>query len=235
VIQLKMKPGLVCAALVLAMGSFGSAARADDAADLTAKTTAALAAVASFQMGTQMTVDGPSGKMPMSMSMTIVRPDHFKTDLLTGPMALSTYSVGDGFSYMHIGSGPWQKIAVPAAQVASMVAQYQAMAKAGTLQILPDSVEDGVPVGMYQSTVQAPAMALTPVGPPKTTTMTITCSYDKQTYLTKKCNDSAGQYVITFSHYNDPANVVELPPEAKSATLLTLPASATPAAPAPSL
>jgi hypothetical protein len=167
--------------------------------------------------------------------MTMVLPNQFKMETATGPTNVSTYSVGDGFTYMHMSPTSWLKMATPAAQVAAMTAQMTAMAKSNpsTVRVLPDRVEDGVTVGVYQSTGQIPATPMMAQSAPKETT--VTCSYDKQTYLTKKCSDSAGQYLLTFSHYNDPANVIVLPPEAKSATLLNMQMPAGPASPPPGL
>jgi hypothetical protein len=71
---------------------------------------------------------------------------------------------------------------------------------------LPNRDEDGLTVGAFSWS--PPSM---PVG-----AMTMVCSYDKTTFLLKKCTTVSGdrrmRSVTTYQRWNDPANVVLVPP-----------------------
>jgi outer membrane lipoprotein-sorting protein len=220
-----IKSGHIAAALIaVTVGTFAGAARADDASDVVAKTTATSAGIKSVQLSMNMTIDGGGPqKIPMSMVMTMVLPDRVKMQM-NGMMSMATYSVGDGFYYINAG-GMWQKVAFDKAQMAAAAAQMKTASAPppGQIKLLPDRMEDGASVGVYSVTTTVPAMPGVP-SPAAGKPTTLTCSYDKQTFLVKKCGNE--NYVMTFSHYNDPANVVELPPEAKNATMVTMPVPA---------
>jgi len=214
--------GRLFACLVFAAAcTFGGAARADEATDFIAKMTAAMAGIKSMQVS----IGGSRAQAGFSIVMTIVTPDRVKEAMTMGPLNVDVYSPGDGFYYVHIGT-TWQKAAFEKSQIASITAQATAISAGRELKLLPDRTEDGVVVGVYQSVVHAPAM----FGAPAHVSTSI-CSYDKLTYLMKKCDD--GTFATTYSHYDDPANVIELPPEAKDAALITLPAFPLSASPDP--
>ena len=73
---------------------------------------------------------------------------------------------------------------------------------------LPDREEDGLTVGAFSWSP--------PPMPVEAMNETMTCSYDKATFLPRKCTtvtgDRRARSVTTFSRWNDPANVVAVPP-----------------------
>jgi hypothetical protein len=201
---------------VLAFMFIGGAAlmcgpvRADDASDLAAKRAAASATIRSSQV----TITGRSNLQAMTGVTTMASLDRFEQVTTIGDRTISSYGI-DGFLYVHDPAQP----ATPWIKFSYDKTQFETFAKqiftSRQLKPLPDAVEDGVTVGMFEVTATfAPGMGTG-------RTETVTCSYDKQTYLNKRC--ASATLVRTYSHYNDPSLVVELPPEAKDAVLQPAP------------
>jgi hypothetical protein len=69
-------------------------------------------------------------------------------------------------------------------------------------RVLPDVSVDGSTYGAYER-----VLAL------GKTKLIFTCTYDKQTYLVTRC--VSPKFTETYSHYNDPHNIVEAPKEVK--------------------
>jgi hypothetical protein len=94
--------------------------------------------------------------------------------------------------------------------------------------IAPDVTDGGVTYGAITTQIDT---AMIP-GAPAVGPQTLTCTYDKQTYLMHSCTN--GVFTETMSGYNDPANVVTVPADALNAPLTpapTLPAPAPSASP----
>jgi len=227
-----MKPAIrVFSGLALAIALAGTA-RADDSALVTAKICSAAASVSSFVM--QMSVTGTTG---VSSRMTFVRPLRMKNVITFGTMSTESYLV-DGIVYIHSPLIGWQKMSVGEAKAAAQSMNIADALKSAKVSYLPDRQEDGTDVGVFQVESQLPGMGGTllanrPASTAAPATQTMTCSFDKSTYRMRSCANS--MMTMTYSNYNDPANVVELPAEAKNAVPLVIstPATTQQAAPSP--
>lgn len=182
--------------------------RADDLADLKAKLAQGVAGVTSVRMvmttpagpGT-MTVVFPTAGQPRGLRAKIA---------MTGPqIAMSMYIV-DGYMYQSINGSRWEKRPLP--NVADAVHLGPAFDTGGTLTPLPDRVEDGTTYGAFSESPPA-AFGASPA-------LTFTCTYDKTTGRVHQC--SSQLLSMTYTGYNDPANVVDLP--ASTADAIELPA-----------
>jgi hypothetical protein len=200
----------IAAALVLASAQ---PATSDDLAGVQNALKTATAAVHSFRIDVSVTAMG----MNMSTSMTIIREPVRMHMLTKGPFLMEMF-VSDGFLYMHIGTAAWTKQQLPAASTS--LDMMRAITSAVHTTVGPDVTEDGVTYGSLD--VQADAGAVPGVPLPA---MTLSCRYDKQTYLMHDCKTDL--FTENFSGYNDPANVVVLPADAAGAVAgppLALPA-----------
>jgi hypothetical protein len=180
------------------------AARADDAADLKAKLAAGLRGTTSLRV--VMTL--PSGTATM-----IVRlgsgPSHrgmavkVQMNGIAAAQTLDMYIV-DGYMYQSINGSRWERRPLP--DPTQAVHLGPAFGEPGQIVPQPDRVVDGVTYGAFtESPAVVPASPLT----------TFECTYDKATGRLHVCESALG--TMTYSGYNDPANVVELPTAAKTA------------------
>ena len=209
------------APLVMALIALPVAARADDAADLKAKMTAAMQPIVSMRL----TVQSPYGAT--GQMIVILRPaTQMKMVMAVGPMNLEQYISG-GFAYTRI-NGAWQKRALPSTTQALAFAHM--ITSDSTVTLVPDKTEDGIAFGALSFTMTTPFAF--PGAPP---TMALACTYDKKTFLMHRCANEMA--TITYAGFNDPANVVVLPDDAKNApegAPIALPASPAAATPVPS-
>jgi hypothetical protein len=205
--------GFAGATAIVLASLFGGTARADDGSDLWTKLSAAQASVTSMQMTVRSTVPGYTAGGP-AVVITFVSPHMVSTVSNMGGSEISAYYMGDGFLYTHAAT-VWRKF--PRAPEASDELKTRLKGILGSRQIviLPDRVEDGQTVGVYQSVTAPPDAASPPVS--ALASKSVTCSYDKKTYLARICTDATT--VVTFSRYNDPTLAVELPPDSKAAIL----------------
>jgi hypothetical protein len=201
-------------------------ARADDIPAVTAKLCAAAAEISSFVMQAQM-----KGTTGVTMRVTYVRPARLKTEMTMGTMSVQSYIV-DGTAYVHTPMG-WQKTTLDDAKSAVASMNLADLLKSTKVTYLPDRREDGLLVGVMQVAVPSPlfgrpAPAASNAGPaaptPAATPQVTTCSFDRTTYRMRNCSNDF--MTMTYSNYNDPANIVDLPAEAKSASPLALPSPA---------
>jgi hypothetical protein len=211
----------VRAALVLAL-ALPAAAAADDRVAVTAKIAAAATGISSFVVDS--TVNGTTG---VTSQTTFVRPKMVKSVTTLGTMTVESYIVDDTV-YVHWAIMGWQKMSLGQAQSSPAALNIAENIKSSKVKYLPDRQEDGTTVGAYTIEVPQPLAASTlpapgTASPAPAAALTLTCTYDKSTYLARTCAND--MMTLKYSKYNDPGNVVDLPPEAKNATPLILPAS----------
>lgn len=181
-------------------------AAADDGADVKIKLREACKSAHSFQMAL-------SGSMGMSGTITIAGPARSKMEMQVGPMT-TTSIVAGGYVYVQMNGGPWQTHPLPAANATKLSSQLKIIADDAMLTVLPDRTENGIAVGAFTMTmpVALPTSATSVTGGPP---MTTTCTYDKTTMLPRSCTSTLPQSgmttTMTYSHWNDPANVVNVP------------------------
>lgn len=205
--------------LALSVAVSGPAA-ADESPALTAKICAAAAKITSF-----VGVSSVPGTTGVTSETTFVRPQKMKSVTTIGTLTVEAYLVDDTM-YLHTPQVGWQKMALSQVSNSPLAIDIADRMKSSKVNYLPDRQEGGTTVGVYEvatplpstdSTLPAPGATAAPAAPQQT----LTCTYDKTTYLTRTCGNA--MMTITYTKYNDPANVVDLPPEAKNATSLLPP------------
>lgn len=205
------------AGAALLVAGYAAPAAADQIADLRAAMKAAAANVQSFRM----TLTSPLG---ITGSMTVtMKPRRVRMEFGGGPIAAEVYLI-DGELYQKIGNAAWKKQKLPATP--AMVDFTRMMADSAHMSIGADVLEDGIEYGSLN--VELDMSAIVPSATPIPPT-SMTCVYDKTTYLTRRCTNALITEVI--DGYNDPVNVVVLPPAAASAIdagVLILPGTSAP-------
>jgi hypothetical protein len=139
----------------------------------------------------------------MAGTITVVVPTkRTKAMVAMGPMMTEMVSA-DGKMYVRLNGAEWRTVDAPGGGTFSDMA-LKTMADPSKLRILPDRVENGTTVGVYEMT------PVLPPGAPASTQMSpLTCTYDKTTYLPRSCTFQT--MTQTFEGWNDPANTVDVP------------------------
>ena len=173
-------------ALLALLAAAPVAARADDAATLRSKVGAAMQAAKSFVVTT-------AAATGFSVTMTYAAPDRYHSTLayaganrdvvLVGPVA---YISSDGQTYRKTEAPP------------EVIAAQGQLRDVPVDQVLPDKTIGAKTWGQF---------ATTSAGPLKD--QHLTCTYDKKTYRIAECSNEG--LTLTFSRYDDPANVVTIP------------------------
>jgi len=159
------------------------------------KIAAAMAKVNSFRM--QM-----SSRNGMAGTVTVVVPaKRTKALVAMGPMT-SEVVMADGRMYVRMNGGDWRVNDSLSGNFADQALKQ--LSDPAKFHMLPDRVENGTTVGVYEIPPPMP-----PGAAPSTTATPITCTYDKTTYLPRSC--TLQTMTQTFEGWNDPANVVEVP------------------------
>lgn len=172
------------------------AASAPAASPEAAKLIAAMSKVTSFRMQFN-TATGVGG------TITVIVPTRRTKSVVAMGSMMNESVIADGRMYTRMNGGDWRVTDVPGA--AGMAgAAVKAMSDPSKVRVLPDRVENGTTVGVYELTPPAPPNA--PAGYVPTT---ISCTYDKTTYLPRTC--TYHNLTQTFEGFNDPANVVDVP------------------------
>lgn len=184
--------------LTICAAALGSSACADDATDLMAKAEVAQKAVQSFVL----TMSGPRG---IVVTTTYVAPGKTHGTTVFGSITSDTY-VADGVMYLRINGGPWQSRPFDPATAAAHIHPIAPDAKR---TLLPDVADGAVTYGAIK--VETGPVTLHGVAVPASI---MTCTFDKATLLLHECKTP--QATLTYSRYNDPANVVEVPADAKA-------------------
>jgi hypothetical protein len=190
----------LAAGFVVALGlSAIPAGAALDGEALGAKVVGALSKVQSFRLE----MSGPAGS-GVAGTMTIVLAPAKRLRLVMAGGSVVTESISaDGKVYSRINGSPWtvQDISSTASADPGLV---QSLMAATRTRALPDRSEDGLTLGVFQTTL-APA-----IGEPHTAVQQIlTCTYDKATFLPRTCADGYTSYA--FTGWNDPANAIVVP------------------------
>ncbi len=224
--------GLAAAA---AFGISSAPARADDAAALAALFSAAADQVTSFVV--EMRVNGTTG---VGGSTTFVRPMRMKSEFAVGEIVVQTFLV-DGVLYVHSPVAGWQKAPLDGTRLAQQSPNVADKLKQAKITPLSDRVENGITVGVVRMELPIPmlgsglpgAKAPGTVAPNADPAGQLLCTYDKATYRMRECSSAA--LTLTYTRYNDPANAVVLPPEAKAAAPMVLPSLDAPSAAPPAV
>jgi hypothetical protein len=160
------------------------------------KIAAAMAKVNSFRL--QM-----SSTNGMAGTVTVVVPaKRTKALVAMGPM-ISEVVMADGRMYMRMNGGDWRVNDTPPGGNFADAALKQ-LSDPAKFHMLPDRVENGTTVGVYEIPAPQPTGAA-----PSTAATPITCTYDKTTYLPRACTFQT--MTQTFEGWNDPANVIDVP------------------------
>jgi hypothetical protein len=136
---------------------------------------------------------------------------------------MEMYLVG-AFAYQRVGTSDWQKRSLPPDR--ALVDIQGELVDATQLTSIPDVVDGGVTYGAVRLSSNTASVPGAPnVGP-----LTLTCTYNKTTFLLHACTSPA--ITESFDAYNDPVNVVTLPDALSAlpdAGPIVPPASSTPA------
>jgi|GEM_PF-3421306 hypothetical protein len=180
-----MERRLASLALLALLAAGSAAARADDRATVRSKVSAAMRAAKSYMVTT-------TASTGFSVTTTFAAPDRYHSTLtysgqvrdvvLIGPVAY----ISDGAAYRRTDAPP------------EVVEAQTQLREIPVDSVLPDKTASGRTWGQFTTTS---------AGPQKD--QHLTCTYDKKTYRINDCSNEG--LTLTFSHYDDPANVVTIP------------------------
>lgn len=231
--MLKNRACTIVAAAAMVTGVYAPVRAADDGAQVAENIRKAVAAVASFQA----TMTGPPG---MTAQVTFVRPDRVRNVISVGSSTAEAIAVGTT-TYVRSNGGPWGRSS-NAGTAAAARQLVDSLVSSTSYTALPERRENGATVGAFSAALPAsflpvPLKVATASSSDKTAPpLTVTCTYDKATYLVHTCTmqlpNFPGPLTMTYSKWNDPANVVDVPAGQPAAP--AAPASASSASPSPS-
>jgi hypothetical protein len=145
-------------------------------------------------------ISSPAG---VAVTVTFVRLPARRTKIVVVMGSMINESVGaDGRMYTRINGGDWHVVDLPPSNGMTEAA-LQSTADASRIRILPDRVENGTTVGVYEVTPAVAGAASASAKQP------MSCTYDKATYLPRTC--TVQTVTQTFEGWNDAANVVDVP------------------------
>ncbi len=202
------------AALTIAVLAIArSAARAaDDDTRLASAIKEAQMSVSSFR-------ETVTGLPNASTTIVFVKPDRAHLEMSFGPLKTETVVIGST-GYVRMNDGPWLVSTMQNQE--NFAKQYLAsFQNQTTFTFLPDRQEGGITYGTLSTTIGASTL-LPPSGAmaenTASTPITMQCTYEKATYLMHVCTmQQPGSQIpitITYSAWNDPQNVVTVPPDA---------------------
>jgi len=160
------------------------------------KIAAAMSKVNSFRMQLSST-QGMGGTI-----VVVLLQKRTKATIAMGPM-VNEVVMADGRMYARMNGGDWHVSDTPAAAGFGDAA-IKKMVDPASIHVLPDRVENGTTVGVYETTPPVP-----PGAPATTAIPVMTCTYDKTTYLPRTCTFQT--MTQTFEGWNDPANTIDVP------------------------
>ncbi len=223
------RAGLLAALFLVFGASLVRPVLADDGATVSARVHDAMAKTKSYAVsvsGSTYTIGTKSaGPIGITGEIVVVQPDFSRIVMSVGGVDAVETIRHAGTIYLRRNGGAWY------ARKASRVDADPAADALGHLPavtLLADRFEDGVSVGVFSFDSKPNAAGSTFLA------STTVCSYDKSTYLLKRCTmtmpDVGMRMTSTYSKWNDPSNVVELP----STVASPAPAASSPAAAASS-
>ena len=171
---------------LLALLAAPSAAHAEDAATVRGKIAAAMQSAKSYVITTSATTG-------FTVTTTFAAPDRFHSSLAYGATKRDVVLIGQ-VAYVSDDGRPYQKIDAPP----DIVAAQSQLRAVPVDQVLPDTSAGGKSWGRFVTTS---------AGPQKD--QRLTCTFDKRTYRINDCSNEG--MTLTFSRYDDPANVVSIP------------------------
>jgi hypothetical protein len=181
---------IVAAGLLLC--SAAAPARADVSADIQSKVDGAMKNAKSFVVTTSYPAQA------YSSTVVYVAPDRARFAVAVAVRTTDVITIGDT-SYSSKNGAPFEKAPVSADESA----RFKSIGHVKVGAIRADVRADGLTYGAFETTV--------PLG----AAVTLTCMYDKKSFRLARCaNDEVTQ---TYNHYDDPGNVVEMPPNAVEA------------------
>jgi hypothetical protein len=193
----------VIAVIVMLLPAANGPAGADDESQLADRITNALKFVKSFEM---VIVRTDSENRPLSTRTTVfVAPDRLSQHLSENNESVDAIFIGDT-GFRRGNAEPYRKISLRPTLVQSIRHTPYVSVSA----VLPDVKTSSGVYGAYQTNQIWAQLTMTPLDPHAST---VTCMYDRKTYLPTRC--SGLQYEQLFGKYNDPTNVVEAPKEVK--------------------
>jgi hypothetical protein len=181
-----MRFGLAPLALVALLASLAAPARADDLATVRVKVAGAMQSAKSFVVTT-------TAATGFSVTMTFAAPDRYHSALAYGGGTRDVVLAGP-VAYVSADGGPYRKTDAPP----ELIAAQAHFREVPVDQVLPDKSAGGKTWGQF---------ATTSAGPQKD--QRLICTYDKKTYRIGDCSNEG--LTLTFSRYDDPANVVSIP------------------------
>lgn len=185
-----LKTGFVCrysAGMLALLAAMALPASADDAAGLRARVSAAMQSTHSFLLATTMT-SGLAG------TMTYVAPDRYHTVVAYGGSNYDVVIIGQS-AYVSTNGGAYSPMPVPS----GFVETQMQLRNVPVESLLPDTTVAGVTYGQFATTSAGPQHD-----------QHLSCTYDKTTYRVVRCANPS--VTVSFSHYDDPTNVVVVPP-----------------------
>jgi hypothetical protein len=162
-----------------------------------AKIAAAMSKVTSFRV--QLSSTGGFGG-----TITVMVPQKRTKAVVAMGTTVNEMVMADGHTYSRINGGEWRPTEAPGGGAGFADSVLKAMGDPSKFRVLPDRMENGTAVGVYEVTV--PLSAVMPAG---MTVPPLTCTYDKVTYLPRVCTIQS--MTQTFEGWNDPANVIDVP------------------------
>jgi hypothetical protein len=172
--------------LAVAAAVIPAAACADDLALVRAKIASAMHGAKSFVVTT-------SASTGFDVTLTFVAPDRFHSTLAYAGTTRDIVLIGTT-AYVSTGGGPYEKQPAPP-EVTSMQAQ---ILDVPVDRLLPDIDAGGKTWGTFVTTSSGPVK-----------NQQLYCTYDKASYRLGGCTNRG--FKMTFSRYDDPANVVNVP------------------------
>jgi hypothetical protein len=161
-------------------------ARADDLATVRTKIAGAMQSAKSFVVTT-------TAATGFSVTMTFAAPDRYHSSLAYNGATRDVVLVGP-VAYVSADGGQYRKTDAPP-EVLAAQAHFR---EVPVDQVLPDKAAGGKTWGQFSTTS---------AGPQKD--QHLTCTYDKKTYRINDCSNEG--LTLTFTRYDDPANVVTIP------------------------
>lgn len=183
-----MERRLACASLLalLALLAAGpAAARPDDPATVRAKVSAAMRGAKSYMVST-------TASTGFSVTTTFAAPDRYHSTLTYSGQVRDVVLIGP-VAYISEGAAYRKTDAPP-----EVVEAQTQLREIPVDSVLPDKTASGRTWGQFTTTS---------AGPQKD--QHLTCTYDKKTYRINDCSNEG--LTLTFSRYDDPANVVAIP------------------------
>jgi hypothetical protein len=192
---------LLCAVVTGALCAAPAAAATApiDGNALGAKIVGAMSKVQSFRLE----MSGPTGSGVAGTMTVEITPARRLRLVMAGNQSVSESISADGKLYSRLNGGGWTVQDI-SPTVSSDPGLVQSMMDATRIRALADRSEDGLTLGVFAITLAPPVGAA-----PQAMQETMTCTYDKTTFLPRTCAN--GYISEAFVGWNDAANAIVIP------------------------